>query len=390
MIEGQTIIYFGPEPWDGLWRNRHQLMSRLAARNDVWYVEPPTLLRDLLGLTRGNAGTTIRPRSRLFTRDKSGVRVFHSPWWLPHIGREPLKKMSIRLLLTVLSLVTRTGSSRRPIVWYSRPAMIDYLDLLKAKLTVYHVVDEYGGYGHPSKTAETEPSAQETEMLRKVDHVIVVTPTLHERKSPYNPNTHIVPNAVDFSAYSDERVQCPEDMADVRHPFIGYSGLVAARLDLDMLGEAAAARPGWSFVFVGSVNEEYCSEAMQKLREMPNVHFLGQKNVHDVPRYVRQFDVSIIPYVVNLRAQHASPLKLYEYAAAAKPIVSSDFPAARAFPGHVRIATSTDEFIVACEASLDAESVAAELEDNFRIAEQNTWEHRVRQISAILKGRPAN
>ena len=375
MLSGETIIYFGPEPWDGLWRNRHQLMSRFARDNDVYYVEPPTNVRDCLRPGR---------RNTLFTRDATGVKVIHGPRWVPVTGRAPFKNASIRLFLFVVAVVSGTAFGRRPIAWYSRPRMIDYVGRSRTKHTVYHVVDEYGGYGHPSKTENSAPDADELRMLRSVDTVIVVTESLFESKSPHNPNTHIVANAVDFEAYAEKSLTPPEDMARVEAPVIGYSGLVAARLDLAMLFEAASARPAWSFVFVGSVNEEYCEAEMSRLRDLPNVHMLGAKRVDEVPRYVNRFDVCIVPYVLNLRARHASPLKIYEYAAASKPIVSTDFAAARAFDGHVRIAGNAGELLAECEAALQLDASSTEIAANRRIAAENTWEHRVQQLSTIL------
>jgi glycosyltransferase involved in cell wall biosynthesis len=376
MLSGETIIYFGPEPWEGLWRNRHQLMSRFARENDVYYVEPPTNVRDCLNPGR---------RSKLFTRDVTGVTVIHGVRWLPLIGRVPLRDVSIRLFLGVIGLITRTAFGRKkPIVWLSKPEMLDYVYHLKAKRKVYHVVDEYSGYGHPSQAGGGEPNARELSMLRSVDTAIVVTESLYKSKSPYNPNTHIVENAVNFDAYASEHPAHPYDMADIGSPIIGYSGLVAARLDLRMIIDAAIGRPDWNFVFVGSVNDAYCKADLAQLRALPNVHMLGTKDVDQVPRYVQHFDVSMIPYRLNLRAQHASPLKLYEYAAASKPIVSTDFPAARAFEGHVRFAGDADELIAECEAALALDSAAAEIVQNREVASANTWEHRVEQLSGIL------
>jgi len=383
MLKGETIIYFGPEPWDGLWRNRHQLMSRFADHNNVWYVEPATNLRNLF------SGRAER-RSRLFSRDASGVNVFHSPWWLPTTGRAPFKTISIRIFLAVLSLVAGTGRKRRPIVWFSRPSMVDYLGKITAKMTVYHVVDEYSGYGHPSKIRSNKANGKELEMLRGADTVIVVTSTLLDLKSQHNPSTHLVPNAVDFKSYADCDPQAPDDMSRIRSPIIGYSGLIAARLDLDLLRMAAESRPNWNFVFVGAVNDEHCEAELRQICELNNVHMLGQKPVHDVPRYVRQFDVCMIPYVLNLRAQHASPLKLYEYAAASKPIVSTDFAAARSFEGHIEIAGTGQEFLSACERSIDLDSAAQQILENNRFAAENTWEHRVQQISDILRSSAAD
>ncbi len=378
VLKGETIIYFGPEPWDGLWRNRHQLMSRFAAHNDVWYVEPPANLFKLL------SGSARRP-IRLTGRRASGVRLFHSPWWLPTIGREPFKSISFRIFLAVLSLVAHIGDKRRPIVWLSRPNMVDYIDKLPAKLTIYHVVDEYSGYGQPSEQSLNKQKRIEEEMLRKADAVVVVTPTLFDLKSPQNPNTHLVPNAVDYDSYANCNAETPDDMSGIQGPIIGYSGLIAARLDIGLLQNVAESRPDWNFVFVGTVNDTGCQAELQRLAALPNVHLLGQKAVDEVPQYVRHFDICVIPYVVNLRAQHASPLKLYEYAAASKPIVTTDFAAARAFPGHVRIAGDAPDTIAVCEQLLALDSAAPQIAENRRVAAENTWEHRVQQISGILR-----
>jgi len=385
MLQGETIIYFGPEPWAGLWRNRHQLMSRFADHNNVWYVEPPTLLRDLLGMRRSGGGNPGKRRSRLFSRDASGVKVFHSPWWLPITGRFPFKSLSIRLFMFFLSVVAGTGRRRRPIVWVSRPNLFDYVGKLHEKLTIYHVVDEYSGYGHPSKSHSDEVDQLEIRLLRAVDTVIVVTPSLYELKSPHNPNTHVVANAVDYAAFANGDRSKPDDMSNIQGPIIGYSGLIAARLDLKMLLEAASARPQWNFVFVGAVDDKYCEAELQQLRALANVHFLGPKAVQDLPRYVHQFDVCTVPYVLNLRAQHASPLKLYEYAAASRPIVSADFAAARSFGGHVKMVGDASEFVAACEQSLTLNSSAAEIIKNRELAAQNTWAHRIQQLSEILR-----
>lgn len=383
ILKNKTLIYFGPDRWSGLWRNRHQLMSRFAACNNVWYVEPPTMLRDLVTVRRRDTRESPMHRTRLFTRDTTGVKIFHSPWWLPVTGRVPFQSMSIRLYITVLALVTGMRK-RRAIVWLSRPNMVEYLDKLPAMLTIYHVVDEYSGYGSLTEEDRKRLLTREIELLRRVDLVFVVSERLLHTKSLYNPNTHLVPNAVDFSAYDDRNRPIPADMANIPRPIIGYSGLIAARLDLDLLVAAAESRPDWSFVLVGLVRDNDCQAQIQRLRTLTNVHFLGQKSVSETPAYVQHFDVCTIPYMVNLRAQHASPLKLYEYAAASKPIIATDFAAARNFEGDVEIVHDQDEFLRACGRCLDADPMSASILTNRRFAAKNTWEQRLEQISNIL------
>jgi len=43
--EGMGMIYLGMSPWEGMWRNRQQLMSRFAKMMPVLYVEPWTTLK---------------------------------------------------------------------------------------------------------------------------------------------------------------------------------------------------------------------------------------------------------------------------------------------------------------------------------------------------------
>ncbi len=375
-LKNRTIVYFGPEPWAGLWRNRHQLMSRLAKTNHVWYVEPPAILRHLI---RGK-----KHRSRLFTRDASGVNIFHSPWWLPIIGRAPLKNPSIRIYLSVLARVAKVRGAK-PVTWFSKPEMIDFIEAFESSLTIYHVVDEYSGYGKPPESMRRKIVATERAVLQKADIAIVVTPTLLANKSPYNANTYLVPNAVDFEAYANCPHGRPDDMTHIAGPIIGYTGLISPRLDLSLLHAAACARPAWNFVFVGAVNESQCGEEMQSLRALDNVHFLGQKSVDETPRYVNQFDVCMIPYALDLRAEHASPLKLYEYAAASKPVVATNFAAARDFEGHINIFADVGSFVSACESCLDTAAMAAGVASNLRFAADNTWDHRIEQVAEIIR-----
>ena len=73
MLSGETIICMAPDPWEGLWRNRHQIMTRLARRNTVLYVEPrlyfPETLRRLrtgrlqAGRLPQAAGAALRRRA---------------------------------------------------------------------------------------------------------------------------------------------------------------------------------------------------------------------------------------------------------------------------------------------------------------------------------------
>jgi len=367
-----------------MWRNRHQLMSRLARSNRVIYVEPAVMIRPALRRLFGSANIAESGDAKRTTTHESGVIIYHSPAWIPLIGRRPLLDLSIRLYMRTLFRKCGIEKTCRPIIWLSRPPMSDYLGKVREKLAIYHVVDEYTAYTGVDGELRDWLLDHERSSLEKADAVIVVTATLFDAKVPFNANTYLVPNAVNYDAYANESATVPTDLAAIDSPIIGFTGLVSARLDFELLLECACSRPGWSFVFVGSVDRSECEEMLDKLDALDNVHFLGVKPVESMPGYLQHFDVCTIPYAADDNAANASPLKLYEYAAVKRPIVTTDFPAAREFPGHLHRVTNAAEYIDACEHALSMSRLDTKLLENQQFAASNTWDVRVAQVVDIM------
>jgi len=263
--------------------------------------------------------------------------------------------------------------------------MSDYLGKLDEKLSIYHVVDEYTAYTGVNDDIRDWLATQEQAAATNADAVIVVTPALMKSKLTFNPNTYLVPNAVDYVAYADADAQRPLDLTEMRSPIIGFTGLISARLDFNLILEAAKARPEWSFVFVGSIDDTECASELQQMDELDNIRLMGVRPVEAMPAYLRRFDVCTIPYADDDSAANASPLKLYEYAAAGKPIVTTDFAAAREFPGHLESVTNSGGFVEACEEALKLSRTDAKLLENQQYAARNTWGDRVDEISAIIR-----
>lgn len=121
-----------------------------------------------------------------------------------------------------------------------------------------------------------------------------------------------------------------------------------------------------------------------KLKSKTNVNFLGSKPYEELPNYMKFFDVCIIPYDQNDPLNiNCSPLKLYDYMATGKPVVSTDLPAVRSFNKLVRIGRNKEEF----EKQL---MKAIEEQDGFLCklrmakAHENSWESRANDIIKIL------
>jgi len=173
-------------------------------------------------------------------------------------------------------------------------------------------------------------------------------------------------------------------LAGLPRPRAGYVGAINAKLDLTLFIELAQRLPRWTVVLVGPVECAKGDSRLQTLRNMPNVHFLGKKPVEAVPHYIKGLDVCLLPYERNEWTRHISSLKLYEYLACGKPVVSSDVPAAREQGELVAIAQNVEQFVSLVEGALYDNSEDM-VKRRRQVASQNTWRHRVERISALIE-----
>jgi glycosyltransferase involved in cell wall biosynthesis len=277
----------------------------------------------------------------------------------------------------------------QPIVWFYHPKWVDLVnDIPSARLLLYHIVDEYISFQDHTLARRRLIEEQEKKMMAQVDTVIVISKELYEAKRPFNANTYLVPNGVNYQAYTEALADphLPEDLQMIKPPRLGYSGLIGNKLNLDMLKDLAQENPEWSLVFLGPVNASKVSETWRALRAMPNVHYLGSVEWSQVPHYVKGFDVGLMPYLQGRHSETISPLKLYDYLAAGLPIVSMDIPAAREFIPYIHLAESPQDFSQAVRNAL-ADTMPEHRQARRNIAAQHTWEARVEQLSDIIQAR---
>jgi hypothetical protein len=221
--------------------------------------------------------------------------------------------------------------------------------------------------------------------MAAVDAVVVVSQTLYDAKSPYNPHTYLVPNAVNYRSYevalSDPEL--PAELAAIPAPRVGYIGLIGDKLDYDMLLDLARRNPQWSLVFLGTVRLSQQEDRWHSLVALPNVHHLDAVDVSRVPHYVKGFQVGLLPNLQNLFAENCSPLKLYDYLAAGIPVPSMDMPHVRPFASHIHLAPTPADF---GQAVSDALEDTAEQRNRERkhIAARETWQARAEQLSAMI------
>jgi glycosyltransferase involved in cell wall biosynthesis len=224
---------------------------------------------------------------------------------------------------------------------------------------------------------------REDRLTREADVVFAGTGMLYEEKRRLNDRTHLMTCGVDFEHFNaGGEAGCPAVLRGIPRPVIGYAGLIdRERLDIGLLGAIAEAHPEWSVALVGPVQDRECLV----LRSHRNIHFTGLVSYSDLPAYVREFDVAMVPYVVKEGTEYINPTKLLEYMAAGKPVVSSRIPEiVSAYDGRVVLAGSPGEFISGIEGLLSGK-LKAPTDENREYASGFSWDE-VQERMARLAG----
>lgn len=227
--------------------------------------------------------------------------------------------------------------------------------------------------------------------LREADLVLSVARVLHDEARLRRPDAVYLPNAVDAARFMAPAAT-PDDPQFTRFVagasgVAGYYGAIARWLDFGLLREAARRRPGWRFVLIGPVYDEEGRRALAGLSER-NVLWLGPRPYDSLPGYLSAFDVALIPFVVDEITRATSPLKLYEYLAAGKPVVATPMPECLAHP-EVLIATNGAGLAAALPTARAQGGDPAFVESMRRVAASNSWQRRVDVLLPLLTATPA-
>ncbi len=378
LIPDVGVLALVPDLWHWQWQPRHQVMTRLARYFPVVWMNPAEYWRKSLRLRN------LLPSPDGVPIPESDFVVHTASPFLPLLySPRKLAKYTLRKRLeTARQTLIRKGCTKVALYLW-RPEFATALDQIPADLSCYHIDDEY-----TFSTVDTPISKEERNLIARVDQVFIHSPALLEKKGKINPHTSFTPNGVDFDAYS-QPVPEPDDLREIPHPRIGYSGHIKRQLDWQLLRDLTARHPNWFFVFVGSANAH--SEILGHVEELSrrkNVRFLGSKTALQLAAYPQHFDVCVMPYRNDDYTKYIYPLKLHEYLASGRPVVGTPIPSLVAFRDSVRLPENAEQWTVAIAQSL--EPMANTMESRAArqaFAKSHDWNILVRQIAQTMANR---
>lgn len=370
----------------------------ISRQNRVLYVNPPMDAATRVRLLTGKAKPSpIHRRQLEVLREKaSPLRSVHPNLWVSDC---PFLIHSVGQLPTFLFNLLNRKNGQKIGQWISEQAATlgfkDYVHLidtdlfrslhlkefLRPAISIYYRRDYVIGFPYWRKHG---PRCEE-KLVRRSDIVLANSSYFAKQLRPLNPNTHVLNTGVNLELYDAARHwEKPADLQAVPSPVIGYTGaLIASRLDSDLLYKVAARLPEYNFVLVGPEDGHFRNHALHRLK---NVHFTGRKEVEELPRYIRHFDVCINPQTVNDITDGNYPLKIDEYLAMGKPVVATSTHTMReVFAAHTHLATSAEEWVAALQTAAGESGDAALAETRIAFAHTHSWEESVKSIYRAIE-----
>lgn len=381
-LKGKDIIVLTYADWNASWSTPQQIASRLAPDNRVLFVDQPrSFLYHLKPKDPQGAGSWSGPRVQ---EVHPKLFVYHPPHAFIPVERVPLFISKRIMLLNGIFLargIQRAAAAlgfSNPLVWNFSILHGPAVTLLERSLTIYDICDEWENYiGH--ETGRQLVRWTESRLCRSADLLFVGTETAAARRKGVNPELHVVHHGADFELFAtaqDPDTAIPADLAALPRPVIGSIGVIdPARFDVDLICGLAAARPDWSIALVGPARADM---DLTRLKSCANVYLLGNRSIAELPGYLKGMDVALIPYQCNAATKDIYPLKLQEYLAAGKPVVSAALPAVQQYADVVAIAEGVGGFEAAIGAALASQDAAA-VAQRQSVARANSWDRRIEE-----------
>lgn len=373
------IICMGGEDWWYHNRGHYDMqMMREASR------EVPVLYVNSIGMRTPTPSEGTVFFKRILRKLKSlarGLRRVRDNFWVLSPVVPPAGiggRISTWLLRLQIDLARRRIGINAPLVWIAcPPGEVILGEYLNQAGVVYQRTDKF-------ETFLGVDSERISKMDRRLKHAADLTLfcsswlMLEERDSCKN--SFFVDHGVDYERFAsagDNNPPTSEELPTDSKPIIGFiGGIDSHTFDEDLFRRVTKLLPECTFLLVGG-----CSISPERILR-DNVVMVGRKDYEDVPKYMAVSDVLIMPWRQNEWIRACNPVKLKEYMATMRPIVSTPFPELESYSRFVATARTPEEFAWAIKQAMD--TPRHQLLDARRFVMDQTWDAKFKAAIAAL------
>lgn len=372
-MENFDLIVASHLRWSFVWQRPQQLLSRLARHHRILFVEEP------IHTAEGETPTVpvlqeVMPGVVTLTPRVPESLCGDVPLWLWPCSE--LITQQVRDTMRALDF-------RHRVLWHYTPTPEFMVEAVHPEMLVYDVMDELANF----KFAPPQLREREQRLLRQAAIVFTGGASLYDAKKHHNPNTHLFASGVDAAHYAQAchpDTTTPAWMEGIPAPRATYIGVIDERLDYDILGAIAGARPDVQFLMCGPI----VKVDPASLPQAPNLHYPGQQAYNDLPRILKGSDICLMPFAQNEATKFISPTKTLEYMAANRPIVSTPIKdVERFYSDIVFLADAPEAFIAQIDAALNepAEERARKRRREEKILAEQAWDAIADNMESLMQ-----
>ena len=371
-----------------MWKRNQSMMAEIAKCNfinKVIFVNPPIWTRTLFR-KNGDYNTTSSITSKLFpSKITSKITVYTPGYIIPN--RKYLAVLKSIETKMMLKIIRQLNSNLPYILFMNCPDIFsNYIldELLKdAALSIFDFSDDFMQLVSRQKSRE-KYNFNITRYARAANIVLTVNDHVRLKYNFLNKNIHVLRNAtnyLNFDRKSFKPVGFFEKIKKEKKHVIGYSGSFNRyRSDCNLLDFLLEKRPYWEFVFIGPAD----SILIEKYSRFNNFHHILPVDYQILPEYLHYFDVAIVPFMINEHTKGNDLLKLYDFLAMGKPIVSTAVGGANDLKDVIRIAQRPSDFMKEIEKALLCDNYDNVLKRK-NVAMKYSWHNRVKELEKLIK-----
>ena len=382
----KTLIFFNMSyrfDWEAGLVNRNYHVLRTIQNKKIF---DKIIAIDFLPFTK-------KKKVKALLKSRPWMRHANSVFWRWHTRVDQdavdpslywMSSLDTRSLEAVLQRLNIPATDR--VVWSYNPLATPVILALQKSAFVFDAVDNWTE--HSSYTGMRSELESDYDAIKKnADCIFTVSEGLVDFFGKLD-TVFFIPNGVDTEHFS--RPACNPSLLGAqsaernrtRKAIIGYHGIIQPRVNLSIVDYLAEKHPEYDFVLVGPVWKEMQKDA-KALSKHKNVRLVGPVSYTRLPEVLHCFDVAIIPHKIDSFTHSMNPLKMYEYLAVGKPIVSTPVAGSDQFQDLVQLAISPEDFSAQIQKGLAMDSPEMHSR-RLHMAEQHRWQQRVDVMLDIL------
>lgn len=300
--------------------NRPTSLPEMLWKKQSWHVKSGNIIlkNKTICLTQINEKTWCLD---MFVTDVVSVIKLRKRWWYYIFQNNEIIK-EINRIIDYLNISNN-------VLLIQNPMALKAAEKIEHKKLVFDAIDNWLKHPQMPNTAEIKESY---DFANKNAQLITTVSKDLTKLFSENTNVHWIPNGVDIEHFKT----AVNTLGSNKRITVGYVGKIQDRLDYNLLEQCLRKCKKMNFLFIGPVLSG--EKEIKKLKKRyTNINFVGDIKYEVLPDKMKQIDIAIIPHKVDSFTQSMNPLKLYEYLAAGKPVVTTDVAGVRNISKYVYI-----------------------------------------------------